>query len=203
MSMKEQDTNGPRKPEAAVDRMFVDRWSPRAFSEEPLTRDQVRSLLEAARWAPSCYNEQPWLIVYAVSDQDRKRFLDALVEQNRTWARRAPLILLLFARRSFRVNGKPNRHAAFDVGAAWISLAFQAGKLGLHAHCMAGINPDKAYEVTGVDKELYEARVAVAVGRRSDPSILPEDLAAMEHPNGRKPLDEVGMEGRYIPSKEG
>ncbi|MDD5708685.1 MAG: nitroreductase family protein, partial [Kiritimatiellae bacterium] len=124
--------------------MFVDRWSPRAYLPEPIPEHQIRMLFEAARWAPSCFNEQPWLFVYATSEADRSRFAAALVEKNRAWAGIAPLLIFVLARRNFRQSGKQNRHAAFDSGAAWMSLALQARKLGLYAHGMAGFDINKA-----------------------------------------------------------
>ena len=186
-----------RTPEVEVDSMFLDRWSPRAFIDEPIPEHQVRSLFEAARWAPSCYNEQPWLFIYAARREDRERFVAALVEKNRLWASRAPMLMFVLARRTFAATGKPNRHGAFDAGAAWMSLALQARKLGLHAHAMAGFDQDKAHEILGVSREEFEVMAAIAVGRRGDASHLPEDLAAREAPNTRKPLAEVALQGQF------
>jgi len=191
--------HNPRTPEAEVDSMFLDRWSPRAFVDEPIPEHQIRSLFEAARWAPSCYNEQPWLFVYAVSRDDRERFATALVEKNRLWASRAPLLIFVLARRNFAATGKPNRHSAFDAGAAWMAFALQARKLGLFAHGMAGFDQEKAYDILGVPREEFEVMAAVAVGRRGDGSHLPEDLAAKEAPNTRKPLAEVALQRLYSP----
>ncbi len=185
-----------RTPEVEVDSMFLDRWSPRAFLPDPISDPQLAALFEAARWAPSCYNEQPWLFVYARSPEDRELFASALVEKNRLWAGRAPLLLFVLARKSFARNGKPNRHAVFDAGASWMALALQARRLGLYAHGMAGFSRERAAEVIGADQEVYEIMAAVAVGHRGEPTGLPEDLAAMESPNGRKPPNEVAAEGR-------
>jgi len=185
----------PRVPEVEVDAMFVDRWSPRSFDPAPLGEDQIAALFEAARWAPSCFNEQPWLFCYATGENERQRYLGALVEKNRAWAQHAPLLVFVVARSQFRSNGKPNRHAAFDAGAAWMSLAIQARRLGLYAHAMAGFSVEKAHEILALDDENYQVMAAVAVGRRSDPAALPEDLEKVEHPNERKPLDEVMRKG--------
>ncbi len=184
-----------RHPEYDVDAVFTDRWSPRAFEPAPLDDAQVATLFEAARWAPSCFNEQPWLFRYALSEADRGRFLTALVEKNRAWARHAPMLIFILARKQFALTGKPNRHAPFDAGAAWMSLALQARRLGLHAHAMAGFSVVKALEVLGVDGEEFDVMAAVAVGRRADPGNLPEDLAEGERPNHRKPHAEVAQEG--------
>lgn len=189
------DRSNPRNPTVEVDSMFLDRWSPRAFDPQPLTQAEIDSLCEAARWAPSCYNDQPWLLVYAAREDDRKRFLEALVEANQVWCTRVPLLLFVLCRRNFAHNGKENRHASFDAGAAWMSLALQARKLGLHAHAMAGFSRDKAYEVLKASRDEYEIMAAVAVGRRAAPEVLPEAAAAKERPNQRKALSEVAREG--------
>lgn len=187
----------PRIPEVEVDAMFTDRWSPRAFREEPLTDAQVATLFEAARWAPSCYNEQPWHFRYARSREDRAQFLTALVEKNQLWAVRAPLLLFVLTRKQFGHSSRPNRHAAFDAGAAWMALALQARRLGFYAHAMAGFNIDTAYEVLNADREIYEIMAAVAVGFRGEPGMLNEEMAAIEMPNGRKPPIEVAGEGAF------
>jgi len=187
----------PRRAEAPVDELFIERWSPRAFRDEPLSETEVAGLFEAARWAPSCYNDQPWLFLYARAPEDRARFLQILTEGNRVWASRAPLLAFVLARRAFRHNGRVNRHALFDAGAAWMSLALQARRLGLYAHGMAGFSPEKVYADLGVPEAEYDAIAAVAVGRLGDPGTLPENLAAMEHPNQRKPPVEVAREGAF------
>lgn len=191
------DRSNPRIPAADVDSQFLDRWSPRAFASTPLTDAQLAALFEAARWSPSCYNEQPWLFLYAVTAEDRARFAEALLPANQQWAPRAPLLLFVLCRRHFAHSGKENRHAPFDAGAAWLALALQARKLGLHAHAMAGFSRARAFEILGVPAEEYDIMAAVAVGYRSDAEILPEEVAAREHPNKRKPPEEVAREGRF------
>lgn len=183
-----------RVPESDVDEMFLDRWSPRSFTDEPIPKEHVQSLFEAARWAPSCYNDQPWFFVYATSEEGRKRFLSTLVEGNQVWAKDAPLLVYVTARRRFRHNDKENRHAGFDAGAAWVSLAFQARRLGLYAHAMAGFRKKEAYQLLGLGEGEYDILAAVAVGRRGDPGALPEKLRKSEWPNSRKPHGEVARE---------
>src|SRR5262245_3218098 len=118
--------SNPRTPEHEVDAIFLDRWSPRAFQQRPLTDDQIATLFEAARWAPSCFNDQPWLFIYARTEKDRARFSAILVEKNQQWASRAPLLIFACARKQFAHNQKENRFGQFDTGAAWCSLALQA-----------------------------------------------------------------------------
>lgn len=194
--MKEPKHN-PRTPDVEIDPMFVDRWSPRAFDPSPLSDVELRSLFEAARWAPSSSNEQPWIFLYAQSEPDRARFASALVEANRVWAERAPLLLFIAARTHFAAKPEViNRTALFDTGAAWMSLALQARKLGLYTHAMAGFDADRAHEVLGLDRQRYALIAAVAVGRRGDESLLPEKLAARENPSTRKGQSEFVFEGR-------
>ena len=120
-----------RTPECEVDSMFTDRWSPRAFLSEPLPEHQIKSLFEAARWAPSCFNEQPWLFVYATEPEQRAKLVSALVPKNQRWAGKCPLLMFVLARKKFQQGGRDNRHAPYDAGAAWMALALQARKLGL------------------------------------------------------------------------
>jgi nitroreductase len=186
-----------RKPEADVDRIFLDRWSPRAFDPTPLSDDSVKSLFEAAKWSPSCSNEQPWMFLYAVTKKDLAVFLDLLVDGNKVWAKNAPMLVFLFARRRFAAEGKPNDWAKFDCGAAWMSLAIQARKLGLYTHGMAGFHADKVCGTLGVPGDEFDSVCAIAVGRIGDREALPERLKAREEPNGRNPLAETVFEGRY------
>jgi nitroreductase len=183
-----------RAPEAAVDPLFIERWSPRAFLPVPLTAEEIASLFEAARWAPSSSNSQPWLFLYATDGPEREVFNSILNEGNRKWAPRAPLLIYVVARRN-RDDGQPMRTAQFDTGAAWMSLALQARMLGLYAHAMGGIDLDAAYEKLRVPRDDYEVICAVAVGRRGDAIDLPEDRRGQEFPKGRKPLAEVAREG--------
>ena len=184
----------PRTPETEVDSMFIDRWSPRAFMPDPIPEHQIKTLFEAARWAPSCFNEQPWLFLYAAEPEKRKKLVSLLVDKNQRWAGQAPLLMFVIARRGFEKGGAENRHAKFDAGAAWMSLALQARKLGLYAHAMAGFHLEKSYEVLGVPEKDYEVIAAVAVGRLGDSASLPDDLLKIEAPKNRKPLDEVAFD---------
>lgn len=184
-----------RSPEVEVDSSFLDRWSPRAFAPTPLTDEQIATLFEAARWAPSCFNEQPWLFRYAVTAAERTRFAAALSAKNQLWAPQAPLLIYLLARRTFAKSGRENRHALFDAGAAWMALALQARRLGLFAHAMAGFDREAAAKLLEVDLAQDEIVAAVAVGHYGDPELLAADLHAVESPNERKPAAEVARQG--------
>jgi nitroreductase len=191
------DRSNPRNPSADIDSMFIDRWSPRAFEPRPLTQTQIDSLFEAARWAPSCFNAQPWLFIFAAEETDRLRFLPALVDKNQAWVKNASLLIYLLCRRNFSHNDQANRHAPFDAGAAWMSLALQARKLGLYAHAMAGFSREKAYEIIKAPAEEYDIMAAIAVGYRADPSQLPEAVAAREKPSDRKARQDVARQGFF------
>jgi len=191
--MEGKPTN-ERIAECEVDSMFTDRWSPRAFLSDPLPEHQIKALFEAARWAPSCFNEQPWLFVYATEPQQREKLVSCLLPRNQRWAANCPLLMFVLTRRNFKEGGRENRHAPFDAGSAWFSLALQARRLGLYAHAMAGFSINKAYEVLGVSEEDYHIMAAVAVGRKGSADHMPEDIQAMESPNTRKPLAEVATD---------
>lgn len=189
------DVSATRTTEAKVDLLFYGRWSPRAFAPDPVSSADIASVFEAARWAPSCFNEQPWLFVWGRSPEDRARILDLLVPANREWAAAAPVLGIVFARRTFARNGKPNRWAAYDSGAAAMSLALQAHLLGYVVHFMGGFDESRAPAALGVPKDGFEAMAAFALGRRGSPASLPPALREREVPGPRKPLAEVAFEG--------
>lgn len=176
-------------------RIFLDRWSPRSFSPEPLSDEDIHTLFEAARWSPSCFNAQPWYFVFARTETDLGRFRTLLDPGNRVWADRAPLLVAVFSRRNFDHNEKLNRWADFDTGAAWLALTLQANQLGYHTHAMAGFDQELSYEVTNTDRKKYRAICMVAIGRRDSPDRLPENLKSRETPNDRRSLGEFIREG--------
>jgi nitroreductase len=175
--------------------MFVERWSRRAIAPRPLAAETVSSLFEAARWAPSASNAQPWLFIYGDDEASLANLRAVLNDKNQRWANQAPLLVFAFARK--HNGGKPAPTAEFDTGAAWMSLALQAHALGLVAHGMAGFHHDKVYEATGVPADDYVAIAAIAVGYPGDEALLPEDLRAREKPSLRKPSSESALKGRY------
>jgi nitroreductase len=188
---------GPRVAEADVDQLFLERWSPRAFSAKPVPEAVLQSLFEAARWAPSPLNDQPWLFLYAATAEHLKVFRPLLADSNRRWADVAPVLTFVFARRHFARDGKLNRAAAFVAGAAFMSLAIQARGLGLYTHPMGGYHEDEVYEVLGVPRERYELQAAVTIGYLGETTALPHDLQEREKPSLRKPLADVALAGRF------
>jgi nitroreductase len=175
------------------------RWSPLAFADRALTAEQLGSLLEAARWAPSCYNEQPWSFIVATRDQPAEfdRLASCLVEANQVWARQAPVLMLSVARLRFDRNGQENRHAWYDVGQAAAHLTFQAAALGLYVHQMAGFSPEKARELFGIPA-THEPVSALALGYYGEHDHLPENLRQRERgPRQRKALRNFVFTGRW------
>jgi len=186
-----------RLAESEVDALFVERWSRRALSDRPITPEQIATLFEAARWAPSASNLQPWLFVYASQPESLARARTLLKEANQRWATRAPLLVFVFARKHHPETGQPIRTAWFDTGAAWQSLALQAHKLGLSTRAMGGIHHDKTYEVFGVPQDQFESVAGIAIGYPADRGVLPTDLHDKEQPNTRKSTREFVFEGQY------
>ena len=185
---------------APVDDSIRQRWSPRAFSDEPVTDHELRTLLEAARWAPSSYNEQPWRFIVSRRDDPGalERALECLKEGNREWAREAPVLMFTVAKLVFDRNGKENRHAFHDVGLAMGNLLNQATEMGLYVHQMAGIHPERARETYGVP-EGFEVVAGVAVGHLGDPSRLDDEdrRDAERAERSRKPLQELVFAGEW------
>lgn len=192
-------SSNSRQSDHPVDSLFLDRWSPRAFDGQEMPGDHLLSILEAARWAPSSSNQQPWRFVYALRETPEwDPFIGLLMEGNQRWAKNASALLIILSR-SYTVRDGERRPAmthSFDAGAAWMALALQAQMLGYHAHAMAGIFKDKIREELQVP-EGYDVEAAVAIGRIADKTTLPEELAAREVPSQRLALTQIAFEGRF------
>ena len=189
----------PAETKYPIHELLLLRWSPLAFSEQRVEAETIGSLLEAARWAPSSFNEQPWSFIVATKDDpaEYERLLSCLIEFNQQWARKAPVLMLTVASLKFARNQKDNRHAFHDVGLAAANLVVQATSLGLVVHQMAGILPDKAREVFGIP-EGHEAVTGIALGYPGDAAKLDEKLRRREQaPRTRKPLEESVFTGRW------
>ncbi|MEM7576914.1 MAG: nitroreductase family protein [Planctomycetota bacterium] len=154
---------------------LAQRWSPRAFTDQPVERDQLRQLFEAARWAASAFNEQPWRFIVATNDQAEHydRVLSCLVEANQAWAKAAPVLVITAVSEVFKKNGKDNRCAEHDLGLAMGNLSAQATALDLVVHQMAGIDQERAQNVLQIPGG-YHAFSAVAIGHPGAPEDLPE-----------------------------
>jgi len=189
----------PAPTEFPVHDLIRDRWSPRAFADKAVPPEVLRSLFEAARWAPSSSNEQPWAYIVATRD-DRENFekmLSVLVEFNANWAKNAPVLALAIAELAFAKNNAPNRNAQYDTGAATALLSVEATARGLAVHQMAGFDPDKARQVFEIPAG-WDAIAAIAIGYPGDPESLPQPLRDRElAPRVRKPLSTFVMTGRW------
>jgi len=175
---------------------ILNRWSPRAFQEKEVPEDELFALFEAARYAPSANNEQPWRYVFARTKADREAFWTFINEGNRSWCERAPVLALLAAKRTSSTSGKPMRTYAFDAGSSWALLAAEAASRGLATHAMGGFDALKAKETLGIPDD-YEPMIVIAIGYRGDPAMLTEGQREREQPSGRKPLEEIAMEGAF------
>jgi nitroreductase len=172
--------------------LLQNRWSPRAFSRQDVEPAKLRRLFEAARWAPSCFNDQPWFFIIGCRGRGdaSDRLFDCLIEFNQSWAVTAPVLLINVARTGFAYNGNPNRHAWYDTGQAMGNLLVEATHLGLVVHQMAGFDPELARAQFKIP-DGYDAVAAAALGYVGDPSALPEGVDEKKRDEReRKPLEE-------------
>jgi nitroreductase len=189
----------PAPTEYPVNELIRERWSPRAFADKPISPADLRSLFEAARWAPSSSNEQPWAFIVATRD-DQENFDKAvlpLVEFNANWAKHAYVLGFAISQLAFAKNNTPNRNAHYDTGAAMSQLTTEATSRGLLVHQMAGFDPDTAREVFEIPSG-WEAIAAFAIGYPGDPASLPQPYRDRETaPRVRKPLRDFVMTGKW------
>lgn len=179
-------------PDHPVHPLIVRRWSPYAFGDAPVSKDDLLALFEAARWAASSYNEQPWVFLIAMKEDSAEfnRLLSCLVESNRAWARQAAVLVLACIRQKFSRNGNPNGVALHDLGLACGNLGLEATARGIQVHMMAGIVPDKARVEFGIPEGVQPC-TALAIGYAADASSLSAEMAQREtSPRTRKPLSE-------------
>lgn len=186
-----------RKADHPIDTLFLDRWSPRAMSGEAIPEEELMTLFEAARWAPSSFNNQPWRILYARRDTEHwPLFFDLLVEANRAWAQHAAALLLFLSKTTFDYNGKPSITHTYDTGAAWANLALQAWLKGYVVHGMQGFDYERARTALAIP-EGFQVEAMAAVGKPGKAEDLPEALRARETPSARRPLAETVREGPF------
>ena len=178
-----------------VDEIFYKRWSPRSFQKVDISPALLNCIFDAARWAPSSYNEQPWQFITSSGTSDFNMFLHLLVEANQVWAKNASLLGFIIAKKYFSSNQEPNSCAVFDCGSAWMSLTLQARRFGLYTHGMGGIKKEEVYRAFSLSKTDVEVICGFAIGVIDLPDKLPDDLASMEQPSGRKVLDEIWRQG--------
>ena len=189
----------PAVTDVALHELIRNRWSPRAFSEKTVPREVLRSLFEAARWAPSSNNEQPWAYLVATKDDPENfaKIVGVLVEFNAHWASHAPVLALSVAHLKTQREGKPNRVALHDVGSATAQLTFEANARGLQVHQMAGFDAEKARQTFAIPAD-WEPVAAMAIGYPGNPESLAEKLRERElAARTRKPLGEFVMTGGW------
>lgn len=167
-----------------------ERWSMRAFSGEKVNEEEIMAILEAARYAPSCFNEQPWRYIIADNDENLKKMRGVLAKSNQVWANMAPVLIAVLAKKNFDYNGKNNFWHMFDTGTAWGYLSLEAQRRGLATHAMGGFKRSALKEEFNISDD-YEIICVVALGKTGDKEKLPEDLKERERPDIRKSIKEL------------
>jgi len=186
-----------RTASCPVDRLFIDRWSPRAMTGEEIRPADLDILFEAARWAPSSHNNQPWRILFARRNTVHwDAFFSLLADSNKVWAQHASVLLLFVSKSTFDHSGGPSVTHSFDAGAAWENLALQGFLLGYVVHGMEGFDYERARTSLGIPPD-FSVEMMAAVGRPADAAILPEGLRERETPTPRRPIEETVREGRF------
>lgn len=193
--------NTPRSSSHPVHSLFLERWSSRAFSGEPISVDELLTLIEAARWAPSSSNSQPWRFVYSLRGSDSwQRFVSILAPSNQVWAQNAAALVFLLSKLESRSPNSGQLHPlpmhAFDAGTASGFFAMQATLMGLNVHVMAGIDRELAKKELGIP-DGYALHVAIAVGKRGDSATLPEPYRGRDFPSSRMPISELAFDGIF------
>lgn len=191
-------TDTERQTDTALDSQFLHRWSPRAFDRSAIPDNDLATILDAGRWAPSSYNYQPWRFLYARRDDANwARFLDLLIPFNQSWAKDASVLVYLVSETTMGAPDKPNATHSFDTGAAWAMMAMQARHLGYHTHGMVGIDFDRAPQELGLP-DGFVLDAAFVIGTMGDIAQLPEDLREREVPSDRKPMSDVAFAGSFV-----
>lgn len=195
-------TIGNRTADYPIDPLFLERWSPRAFTGEPIPEAELMTIFEAARWAPSSYNSQPWRFVYARRDTPHwAGMLGLLNEFNQSWAKDAAALVVLGSSSTMIPPGKdqaiPSHSHSLDAGSGWGYAALQAQRIGWRTHGMVGFDIPRAFAELGFP-EGYRVEMLFAIGREGDKGKLPEYLQGREAPSPRKPLSETVFEGKFV-----
>lgn len=187
-----------RRSQHNINSLILERWSPRAMSGEAIDDRELMALFEAARWAPSSYNNQPWRFIYAKRNTEHwDRFFQLMVEFNQSWAKNAAALVAIISKKTFDHNGKPSRTHHFDAGAAWENLALEAETRGFVTHGMEGFDYDKARQVLEIPDD-FDVEAIVAIGKKGKKEDLPPALQERESPSDRKPLADIIMEGKFM-----
>ena len=184
-----------RAADAPAHDQFRRRWSPRSMSGRALSLQAIQALCEAGRWAPSCFNSQPWRFIYALPDTPEwDKLFGLLMDVNQLWAAKAGALVALVSRTHFQGNDAPAATHSFDAGSAWMSMALQAQHMGLAAHAMWGFHHDQAPQVLDLD-DMFATQAIIAFGHPAAAEDLPEPLRERELPSPRKPLEALMFKG--------
>jgi nitroreductase len=180
-----------------INPLILNRWSPRSMTGEELSDDDIMSLFEAARWAPSSSNNQPWRFIYAKRNTEHwDKLFNLMVEGNKLWAKTAAVLVVVISRKNFEHNKKPSKTYQYEAGSAWENLALEATSRGLAAHGMAGFDYEKAKKDLDIP-DNFDVMAMIAIGKIGPKENLQPQLQEKEHPNDRKPLSEITMEGKF------
>ncbi len=186
-----------RKSDYSIHPLILCRWSPRSMSEKEMSHEELLCLFEAARWAPSSYNNQPWRFLYAKRNTAHwDKFFNLMVPFNQSWAKNAACLVVIISKKTFDHNGKPCDTHSFDTGAAWMSLALEGTHKGYVVHGMQGFDYAKAKTVLNIPDD-YQVEAMVAIGKPDSRERLPKDMQDNEVPSGRRPLSEIILEGGF------
>ncbi|MDT3428662.1 nitroreductase [Paenibacillus forsythiae] len=184
-----------READHSINPLFVNRWSPRSFSDRSVSEEDLLTVLEAARWAPSARNGQPWRFLLAKTEEQLQTFRELIFPSNRVWADQAPAIIGLASYKLWE-DGQPNRFHAFDTGAAWQAIALQASLLGLSTRAIASFDQEKARTALNVPDD-YDVHLLIPIGYQGEADALNEDFRSLEKPNGRRALKDSIIEGKW------
>ena len=185
-----------RSNDFAIQALILNRWSPRSFLEKSVPEEEILAVLDSARWAPSCFNEQPWRFIVTREEEALHKMQSCLAEQNQQWANRAPVLIAVISKPEFSHNGKKNRWNHFDTGAAWACLALEAKVRGLITHAMGGFFEDKVRVQFKIPAD-WGIHAIVALGYQGPSNQLSREIQEREIPSTRKPLHELWREGHF------
>jgi nitroreductase len=189
---------GPRKAQYPVESLIINRWSPRAMTGQLIGQQGLMSLFEAARWAPSSYNDQPWIFGYVTKDSLLwSTYFNLLVDFNKSWAHNAGVLIIVASRKNYTDSGEPYPSHSFDTGAAGENLALQGSAMGLVVHMIEGFDKDRAYKELNIDPAQYTIETMIAVGQRAGKETLTKALQEREVPSDRKPIEKFVFHGRF------
>lgn len=184
----------PRKSLYPISNIFINRWSSRAMSDEKVTNEQLMLLFEAARWAPSAYNEQPWRFIYTHKGSKLwNELISLMIPFNQSWAKNADVLIVIISKATFERNGKPSHLNSFDAGAAWMNLALSGSMNGLVVHAIGDFDYDKARTILNIPSN-FKIETMVAVGNPGNKENLPPELQIREEPNDRMQLNKIVFE---------